>query len=947
MRFRDLGVLTISAADADRAPGGRRPASVLAALLVELNHQVSAARLVETVWGSRPPHRAAAVLESHVWRLRRVLEPGRPARSRPTVLVTDPGGYRLVADPDAVDSRRLEAAVTTARAELAAGRPEVSLDVADTASTLWRGRPYADLDDEWIGPVRTRLEDLWFALREVRVAALLDTGRPEQALAAIGPLVAEQPYREKLHAHRMVALYRCGRQSAALDAYRETRLLLRDELGIEPGPELRETERRVLTHDPALDAPASAATAVSAGDAAAAPVPVRLSTFVGRTDERADVRRRLGAHRLVSVVGAMGCGKTRLAAEVADAAEAEFPDGVFFVPLAAVEAGSVAGVAAVVASALRLAVRPGAAALETLGVFVADRHMLLVLDNCEHLLEPAAGVTEALVRAAPSLAVLTTSREPLGVDGEQIVRIGPLPVPSDDPRDVATNPCALLFADRVRAFDADFALTPATAPAVARICAAVDGIPLGVELAAARLRAFTLDDTAELLARRPADLSRPGRGEPRHRTLADAVDWSHRLLDADEQVLHRRLGVFGGAFSATAAAAVCGGPPLRPGVVADLLASLVHRSLLDSVPPAVPGGRSRFVQLVPVRAHAVTQLAAVAEADPLRDTRDRWAAALVAGRPRIGHADQSAWYDALETDHDQVRALLRDAIRTTDPGARSRGAAAAARLATFWHNRSHMVEGLAWLAATEGVADAAPPVERALLHAAHGTALGLTQQMHLARPHVDAALPVLRGVAEEHRADAGQAMAELASAVWVGDDYALAARLAVAAAEVGADDSDVVLAARAVQAASGILLRTPDAADDARTVLSDATSAGNTFAAFFSSMALGVEALLTGDPAAGLRLSAPTMRHYLAMGGREVGDLLEQEANHHAPAGQFVEAARCYGAAAAASRRSGLTFPRHPHTVDLLALTRSRVEPEAFARAWLEGEQTRPPRRAG
>jgi len=160
MRFRDLGVLTISAADADRAPGGRRPASVLAALLVELNHQVSAARLVETVWGARPPHRAAAVLESHVWRLRRVLEPERPARSRPTVLVTDPGGYRLVADPDAVDSRRLEAAVTTARAELAAGRPDVSLDVADTASTLWRGRPYADLDDEWIGPVRARLEDL-------------------------------------------------------------------------------------------------------------------------------------------------------------------------------------------------------------------------------------------------------------------------------------------------------------------------------------------------------------------------------------------------------------------------------------------------------------------------------------------------------------------------------------------------------------------------------------------------------------------------------------------------------------------------------------------------------------------------------------------------------------------------------------------------------------------
>lgn len=939
MRFRDLGVLTIRAADADHAPGGRRPACVLAALLVSLNRSVPPAQLVEAVWGARPPHRAAAVLESHVWRLRRVLEPTRPARSPPTVLVTDHGGYRLVAEPDAVDSRRLEAAVGRARAELAAGRPDVSLDVADTASSLWRGRPYADVDDEWIDPVRAHLEDLWFALRELRVAALLDAGRPEQALTALTPLVAEQPYREKLRAQRMVALYRCGRQSAALDTYRETRLLLRDELGVEPGPELRETERLVLTHDPALERPTSAGRPSSAGRAA--PVPVRLSTFVDRAQELADVRARLGAHRLVSIVGPMGCGKTRLAVEVADTAE--FPDGVSFVALAAVEVRSVAGAAAAVASALRLAVRPGAAALETLETFAVGRRLLLVLDNCEHLLEPVAGMVETLARAAPSLAVLVTSREPLGVDGEQIVRIEPWPVPSDDPEDVATNPGARLFADRVRAVDPGFALAEGNAAAVARICAAVDGIPLGLEIAAARLRAFTLDDTAEMLARRPADLARPGRGQGRHRTLADAVAWSQRLLDADEQVLHRRLGAFGGAFSLTAAAAVCGGPPLRPEVVADLLASLVHRSLLASVPPVVEGGRSRFVQLVPVRAHAVAALDAAGEAATLRRARNDWTAALIAARPRIGHADQRGWYDALEADHDQVRALLRETLHAADADTRLQGVAAVARLATFWHNRSRMVEGLAWLAAAQGVEPGPGPVEKALLDAAHGTALGLTQQMSAARPHVDAAVSGLVGVAPEHRADAGQALAELAAAVWVGDDHASAARLAATAAEVGADDPDVVLAARAVDAASGILLRAPGAADRARTVLSDATSAGNAFAAFFSSMALGVEALFTGDPAAGLRLSAPTLRHYLAMGGRELGDLLEQEANHHAPAGRFVEAGRRYGAAAAASRRSGLAWPRHPHTTDLLALTRSRLGPEAFDRAWAEGEQARPP----
>ncbi|MBV9919907.1 MAG: hypothetical protein JOY78_03505, partial [Pseudonocardia sp.] len=681
----------------------------------------------------------------------------------------DHGGYRLVADPEAVDSRRLEVAVARARAELAAGRPRASLTVTDSAVALWRGRPYADVDGEWIDPLRARLEDLWFALRELRVAALLDDGRAEQALAEIAPLVAEQPYREMLHAQRMVALYRCGRQSAALDAYREARLLLRDELGVEPGPELRETERRVLTHDPALDTPVPATATSGTGHAAAAPVPVRLSTFVGRVEELAEVRGRLGARRLVSVVGPMGCGKTRLAAEAADAVDADFDDGVWFVPLAPVETASVTGVAAAVASTLRLAVRPDAQPLETLAAFTADRQMLLVLDNCEHLLEPIVTVVETLVRAAPKLAVLTTSREPLGVDGEQIVPVGPWPVPADDPGEAVTNPGAQLFADRVRAFDSGFALTAATAAAVARICAAVDGIPLGIELAAARLRAFTLDDTAEMLTRRPADLARPGRGPNRHRTLADAVAWSYRLLGVDEQVLHRRLGVFGGVFSATAAAAVCGGPPLRPEVVPDLLASLVHRSLLHAAPP-VGSGRSRFVQLVPVRAHAVDELTA-AELAAVRQARNNWTAALIASRPRPGDPHPyGSFDDALETDYDQVRALLRDRLDpAADPADRARGAAAVARLAMFWHNRSRMVEGLAWLGAAQDAADPADPFEQALLHAAHGTALGLNQQMDAARPHVEVALAGLLAVAPEQRADAGLALVELAVGVWVGD----------------------------------------------------------------------------------------------------------------------------------------------------------------------------------
>ncbi|MFT4135564.1 BTAD domain-containing putative transcriptional regulator [Microbacterium sp.] len=943
MRFRDLGVLTISAGRSDRTPGGRRPASVLAALLVELNQTVPTARLIERVWGGHPPYRAPAVIESHVWRLRQVLEPARPAHTPPTVLITDSGGYRLAVDPDDVDSRRLAAAVAQARTDLAAGRAQPALDGADAAAALWRGTPYADVVEEWIEPVRDRLAELWLSLREARVAALLETGRAEQALAEVTPLIAEQPYREQLRAQQMVALYRCGRQSEALDAYRQARIVLHDELGVEPGPQLRETEHRVLTHDPALTLPAPPVATV---------MPLRLSSFVGRATELADVQARLSAHRLVSIVGAMGCGKTRLAIEAA--ARSTFPDGMCFVELAPVGTPEVTAVASAVASALRLAARP-VAALDTVAAYVAERRMLLVLDNCEHLSESVAAAVEALLAAAPGLVVLTTSREPLDVDGEQIVRIGPWPPPSPELSSVLSNPGAQLFADRVRVFDPEFAVDASTAAAVARICTALDGIALGIELAAARLRAFTLDDTADMLSDRPAGLGRSGRGPARHRTLADAVAWSHRLLRDDEQVLYRRLGVFHGTFSAAAASAVCGAPPLRVELVPDLLASLVHRSLLAPVPPAVPGGSTRFVQLVPVRAHAAGELAASEEADAVHAARNAWSAALVSARPRIGLPAQDAWYDALESDRDQVRSLLRETLAPgVDPAELATGVAAVARLVSFWHNRSGMVEGLSWLSsAEERVADdreaaAVSGFERALLSAAHGAALGFNQRMTEAHPYIDAARAALAdpaAVPEDLRPDAGQALAELAAAAWVGDDPGLAADLATEAAEVGAGDPDVVLAARAVAAAAAILDRSDGGADQAEVVLADATSAGNAFAAFFASMALGVESLFTGQPLAGLQRSEESLRHYLAMGGREAGDLWELRGNHHAPAGQFADAARCYGASAACSRRSGMPWPRHPHTTDLLALTRSRLDPAVFDRAWAEGQRSAVPLR--
>ncbi len=369
-------------------------------------------------------------------------------------------------------------------------------------------------------------------------------------------------------------------------------------------------------------------------------LPRRGTRFVGRDDERRELADRLSTSRVVTLTGPGGCGKTRLAVEVAGEARELFPDGVWFVDLSTVtdaDPDPADRVAGRVAATLGLDPGPHRTALDALSRFAAERAVLLLLDNCEQVVDGAAAAVEAVVEAAPAATVLATSRQPLGVDGETVRPVEPLALPvSDTPDARAASPAVALFLERVRARGEPAGLDGPDGAAIARICAAVDGLPLGIELAAARVGTFTLNEIADGLGRAPGTLSRLGRGPARQRNLHEEVDWSYRLATPDERIAHRRLAVLPRPFTLDAAEAVCGIPPLRPGSALDLVGGLAHRSLLASARASRPGGPTWFGQLDTIRAHARGMLRESGEEEAVVAARTRWVVDRVAAAPRYG-----------------------------------------------------------------------------------------------------------------------------------------------------------------------------------------------------------------------------------------------------------------------------------------------------------------------
>ncbi|MGE3286209.1 MAG: BTAD domain-containing putative transcriptional regulator [Pseudonocardia sp.] len=945
MRVRDLGALAIAVGAEERLVAGIRATAMLALLTINVNRRVPVDALIDAAWGPRATPGAASALESHIGRLRQLLEPGRRKGQRSTVLVNDAGGYRLIAATPGVDSLLFAELAGQVRGLLLTGDAATALARADEALALWRGRPYGALgDQDWARPAVARLDELHGQVRERRIEALLATGELDHALSDLEILVAQMPFRESMRALQMLALYRSGRGEQALHTYQETRRALVDDVGTEPGKELQELHRRILNNDPELaGGPDGAGVARRGGprDVVEVHLPSSTRPMIGRDDDRRRIGALVAEHRLVTVVGAAGCGKTRVAVEVARECAASFPDGVWFVDLTAVSDPDL--VVEVVVSTIAFSGSATATPLADLGNYLRTRRMLLVLDNCEHVLGAVARIAVAALGDVPdgslSGSILATSREPVGVAGETIWTLEPLGLPAagTEPFPQAA-PAVELFLRRVRAAVPTLQVDEHVVARAVEICVALDGLPLPIELAAARARSFTLDDIATQVSIDPGRLRRIGRGPADHRaTVRSAIEWSHRMLTPPEQVAHRRIAVLSGPFTTSMAAAVVGA--VADGDVDDLLAQLVHRSMLTSEGARRPGGPTVFRQLATVRAHAQHALADAGEASEVTDRRDAWVASLLAGRPRLGRATEATWYHVLDDGYATVRAALARHL-LDEPSAV--GGRLAHRLQFYWYYRARLVEGTRWLRLARDVIGNGEPADAMLAGMALASALLVQGRVEQARPHVDDALERLPQVDPLRLVEIGEGLVGLGAAAWQPGAADLVVtvhrQLARVAERVG--DVDLGVLADAVGCIGSVAAGRPDeAVAEAQLVYDRAVAVGNIMAGWISAGPPMIVALLAGRPDDGIPWLHRLMQGHVRFGTGGGGLFIENRANFAAMAGEHRQAVQLYAAARAETRRAAMLWPRRELTLQLLDRTRGTLGRGEFEQAWQEGER--------
>ncbi|SFP82547.1 Predicted ATPase [Geodermatophilus dictyosporus] len=632
VRFRVLGPLQVEDGSGPVAVGGHKPRTLLATLLVAHGEVVSADRLVGTLWGDTPPDGAPTALRAYVSRLRGALGDAAPIRHRPP-------GYCLALDAATLDAAEFEQRVRTARAAAASGDHARALAELDTALGLWRGDALAEFaDEEFAAAEAARLTELRTGAAADRADALVELGRAAEAVPELEALVRGHPSWERPAVTLMRARYATGRQADALAAFHELRTRLDDELGVEPAAPAQALYRRILVHDPAL-----------AGTPPPGNLPRRASGFVGRGREVERVLAALRAGPLVTLTGVGGAGKSRLAVEVAARDRDRFDDGVWLCELAGLPSGTPVGDA--VAAALGIRQRSGLSVEQTVLHYLRERSLLLVVDNCEHVLEHAARLVGEVVQRCPRVVVLATSREPLGTDGEQVWPVPPLPL----------EDATALFVQRARAAVPDFRLDPAAADAVAAIVTRLDGLPLGIELAAARMRAMSPAEVARRLEDTP--LLGGGRGPvARHQSLEAAIEWSYRLLPEPEQRLFRGMSVFAGGADLRAVHRVVD-PAATEDDVLDRLTRLVDRSMVV----ARSGVHSRYRLLETLRAYGRARTEEAGEDGALarRHVAVHVDLAERAGRGMQG-ADERAWAEEGLAVYDDLRAAFTRAAADRD-----------------------------------------------------------------------------------------------------------------------------------------------------------------------------------------------------------------------------------------------------------------------------------------
>ncbi|HEY4827596.1 MAG TPA: BTAD domain-containing putative transcriptional regulator [Solirubrobacteraceae bacterium] len=630
-----LGPLLVRDAGGPVTLASGKQRALLATLLLETSSGlVSSERLIDELWGEDPPATAGKALQVHVSQLRRALGSEQPIVTRPT-------GYAIQIDRDALDVQRFEALLARARGLRADGDPSHALDALRQAIGLWRGPALADVT--LLGPGATeadRLDGLRAVANEERIELELEQDDPAALVPELEALIGSDPYRERMHALLMLALYRAGRQADALEAFRHVRTLLIENLGIEPGPDLVRLEAAILTQDPSLELAASAAPPLARGDAgvpAAARIPHVDSSILGRD---AELRAALALIerpdvRLVTLTGAGGMGKTRLALELA----MRLGGASRLVELAAIDESDQ------ILPAIGAALGAEDATEEAVAAALDGDPVVLFLDNFEQVLAGAPAVA-SLLRAVGSLTVVVTSRAPLHIAGEHELPLPPL----------APDPAVELFVRRAGDQDPGFAPSAEELNSIAAICGRLDGLPLAIELAAARTRVL---DPAQILERIGGrlDLLTAGRRDApeRHRTLRATIAWSYELLDADEQRLFARLAVFHSGWSLEAAEAVDDGPVL------DTLSALVDHSLV------IRDG-ARFRMLETVREYAVERLASSPDPAAVGRRQALWCVELAeAAEPELEGPQQAAWLERLDAEQANLRAASSWALANGEP----------------------------------------------------------------------------------------------------------------------------------------------------------------------------------------------------------------------------------------------------------------------------------------
>ncbi|MFZ0752426.1 MAG: BTAD domain-containing putative transcriptional regulator [Trebonia sp.] len=663
---------------------GARLRGLLTALALRPDRVVPKASLVDWIWGEDPPADAANALQRLVSRLRKALPEG--------AIEGQPDGYRLRVAPDAVDAARFERLVSAgqARTEDASLRARLLREALE----LWRGAAMQDvglLDSAAFDAAVIRLEELRLTAAEERADAEITLGRGAELVTELSDLVAAHPVRERLVAALMRALVSAGRDSEALLVYQRAREALADALGVDPSPELAalhvallrgELGRREETRKTNLRA--------------------ELTSFVGKDADVGAVRELIAARRLTTLIGPGGSGKTRLATETARTLLGDLPDGAWLVDLAAIGADGDIAQSTLTALGLRdalLGETSNAEPTDRLIAAIREREALLILDNCEHVIESAAVFAHRVLGECQRLRILATSREPLGITGEALWVVEPLALPEEDAgsADIESSPAVQLLRDRAGEVRRDLASGTSALATMARVCRALDGMPLAIELAAARLRTMSIDQLASRLDDRFRLLTSGSRTAlPRHRTLRAMVDWSWELLTDAERMVLRRLSVFSGGASLEAAERVCAGDAVEQDQVLDLLTALTEKSLLLN-----DGGNAPHYRMSgTIMEYAGQRLAAAGEADLARHAHLAYFTELAEiADPQLRRADQLNWLATLEAEHDNIGAAMRGALAAGEAQSAMRLAAGAG---WYWWLGGHKTEGMELLtAATE------------------------------------------------------------------------------------------------------------------------------------------------------------------------------------------------------------------------------------------------------